>query len=254
MSNKNIVSISLMCKELFLLIVLFFFLAEPSNAESLPRKNMEEGTHLFIFSGQSNMARFKTKDVFQPIVEDEFGSENVIIVKEAKGGQPISRWYKNWKSVNGEMPESTGDIYDVLMEKVRLAIKDKSLASVTFFWMQGEQDAKVSQGEVYEESLKGLLAQLQLDLQFNEINFVCGRLSDFGMDNKKCPHWMMIRDIQQSFAESYSNGAWINTDDLNDGLDKKGRDRQNALHYTVEGYKILGERYAEKAIKLINGK
>ncbi|MBK3520009.1 sialate O-acetylesterase [Carboxylicivirga marina] len=77
--------------------------------------------------------------------------------------------------------------------------------------MQGERDAKDSQGEGYEESLKGILAQLQADLQFDEINFVCGRLSDFGMDNKKCPHWTMIRDIQQSFAESYPLGAWINT-------------------------------------------
>jgi len=216
------------------------------------KPDQEDGIHLFIFSGQSNMARFKPNEEFQSLVEAEFGKENVIIVKEAKGGQPIRRWYKKWQSASGEAPDSTGDIYDLLMDKVRTSIQGQTLKSVTFIWMQGERDAKDSQAEVYEESLKGILTQLQGDLQFDDINFVCGRLSDFGMDNKKCPHWTMIRDIQQSFAESYPRGAWVNTDDLNDGEDKKGKNRQNALHYTVEGYKILGERYAAEAIRLIN--
>jgi len=235
------------------ILVLVIMVILPCGASSMKdTTEHDDGIHLFIFSGQSNMARFKPNEEFQSLVEVEFGKENVIIVKEAKGGQPICRWYKKWKSTGGEVPESCGDIYDMLMSKVMSAFQGEDIASVTFFWMQGEKDAKESHGEVYEESLKGLLAQLQSDLQFNEINFVCGRLSDFGMDNKKCPHWTMIRDIQQSFAESYPRGTWINTDDLNDGIDGKGRDRQNALHYSVDGYKILGERYAEKAIMLIN--
>jgi len=71
------------------------------------------------------------------------------------------------------------------------------------------------------------------------------------MDNKKGPHWTMIRDIQQNYAESNEFAEWVNTDDLNDGKDKKGRSRPNALHYDIEGYKTLGKRYAEKAIALI---
>lgn len=242
-----------MTERTFVIIAVAVMSLIPFQAQSIEKSSeYDEGIHLFIFSGQSNMARFKPKNEFQPIVEEAFGKSNVIIVKEAKGGQPIRRWYKDWQSANGEVPDSTGDIYDVLMEHVKAEVKGKTIKTVTFIWMQGERDAKDSQGEVYEESLKGILTQLQDDLQFDAINFVCGRLSDFGMDNKKCPHWTMIRDIQQSFAESYARGAWVNTDDLNDGVDKKGRERKNALHYTPEGYKILGERYASEAIRLIN--
>ena len=60
-----------------------------------------EGKHLFILSGQSNMARLDPSDSFTPTVIKEFGSDNVIVVKDAKGGQPIRRWYKNWKPAKG---------------------------------------------------------------------------------------------------------------------------------------------------------
>jgi hypothetical protein len=207
--------------------------------------------HLFILSGQSNMARFKPEKVFQPMIEAEFGAANVIVVKDAQGGKPISRWYRKWKSAAGEAPESTGDLYDRLVEKVKPAIEGHELESVTFIWMQGEADAKASDGEVYAASLEGVVEQLRADLKYKEINVVCGRLSDFGMDNKKCPHWTMIRDAQVAFAEANPRYDWVNTDDLNDGEDRSGRTRPNALHYSIEGYDILGQRYADKAISLI---
>ena len=61
-----------------------------------------EGKHLFILSGQSNMGGLKPEESFIPTVEKEFGKENVIVVKDALGGQPIRRWYKKWKSAKGE--------------------------------------------------------------------------------------------------------------------------------------------------------
>ena len=207
--------------------------------------------HLFILSSQSNMARFKPEKIFTPAVEAEFGRENVIVIKDAQGGQPIKRWYKDWKSASGEAPESTGDLYDRPMEKVKPAIAGQQIESVTFIWMQGEADAKASDGEVYAASLAGIIDQLRADLEFNDINVVCGRLSDFDMDDRKCPHWTMIRDAQVAFAGSSPRYDWVDTDDLNDGEDGKGRMRPNALHYSIEGYAILGRRYAEKAIALI---
>ena len=205
--------------------------------------------HLFIFSGQSNMSRFKPDKVFQPIVEREFGKGNVVIVKDARGGKPIRRWYRNWKSADGETPrEPNGDLYDSLKAKIDKALRNQKVDTVTFIWMQGEADAKEKHGEVYLASLKGLVDQLCNDLERQEINVICGRLSDHGL---KKPHWVMIREAQVQFAESLARGAWVNTDDLNDGPDGQGRVRHNALHYSVEGYKILGKRYAEKAIALI---
>lgn len=211
----------------------------------------EKGTHLFILSGQSNMAGLDPNETFIRIVRKEFGKDNVTVVKDAKGGQPIRRWYKKWESAAGTKPEVTGDLYDRLMTKVNAAIKGKRINSVTFIWMQGERDARERHGKVYAASLKGLIEQLENDLNRKDINFVIGRLSDFDMDNDKYPHWTMVRKAQVQVAEADPRGAWVITDDLNDGKNKRGKQINNALHYSVQGYKTLGVRFAEKAIDLL---
>ena len=210
--------------------------------------------HLFILSGQSNMKRLDPNETFTPRLIAEFGSENVIVVKEAQGGQPISRWYKGWNDLIGNDTISSGDIYDTMMEKVSKAIEDIEPESITFLWMQGEKDANEGNGAVYKAALKGLIQQLRTDMQRADINFVIGRLSDFDMDNSKYKNWTMIRDIQVEVAEEDTLASWVNTDDLNDGINSKGNQVLNDLHSTPEGYKTFGIRLAESAIELIKKK
>jgi hypothetical protein len=52
-------------------------------------------------------------------------------------------------------------------------------------------------------------------------------------------------------ADASNRLVWVNTDDLNDGKGKNGRQLRNNLHYSVEGYKKLGERFSENSISLI---
>ncbi len=120
--------------------------------------------------------------------------------------------------------------------------------------MQGERDAREKHGSVYAASMKGLIGQLAGDLERQEINFVLGRLSDFDMENKRYPHWTMIRKAQVEVAKADPRGAWVNTDDLNDGRNKQGKEINDDLHYSVEGYKTLGKRFAAKSIELIKKK
>lgn len=207
--------------------------------------------HLFILSGQSNMARLVPDESFTPAVASAFGKKRVIVVKDAQGGQPIRRWYKDWKPKTGNEPAATGDLYDQLMTKVKTAINGQRIKTVTFIWMQGERDAREEHGEVYAASLRGLLNQLQEDLDRSDINFVIGRLSDFDMENEKYPHWTMVRNIQVKMAAENPGMAWVNCDDLNDGLNAKGNEIKNDLHMTPAGYVTLGQRFAEKAIELI---
>jgi hypothetical protein len=170
-------------------------------------------------------------------VEAAFGKDNVIVIKDALGGQPIRRWYKEWKPAEGDQPEATGDLYDRLMKKVNEAIKGKNIQTVTFIWMQGERDAKEKFDNVYKQSLLGLIKQLRNDLHRDDVNYVIGRLSKFRTDE----NWEGIRKAQVEAAEASPRGAWVDTDDV----DIKG------IHYTTEGYKDLGKRFAEKAIALI---
>lgn len=197
----------------------------------------ESGKHLFILSGQSNMAGLNQNVSFRPAVEAAFGKDNVIIVKNAKGSQAIRQWYKNWKPSKGDAPEGNGKLYEALMNDVNLAIKDKEIKTVTFVWMQGEHDAHNKTDDVYKESLLGLIKQLSADLKRDDVNYVIGRLSQFRND----VNWEGVRKAQVEAAESSPRGAWVDTDDV----DIKG------IHYTAAGYEDLGKRFAKKAIALI---
>jgi len=95
-----------------------------------------QGKHLFILSGQSNMQGLRPQESFTPTIEAEFGKENVIVVIDALGGQPIRRWYKNWNPLTGNEPVATGDLYDSLMNKVNPAIVNQNIKTVTFVWIQ----------------------------------------------------------------------------------------------------------------------
>lgn len=207
----------------------------------------DEGKHLFILSGQSNMAGLDPNASFTPAVEKEFGADQVIVVKDAQGGQPIRRWFKEWKPAEGKEvaggAKKWGDLYDRLMAKVTPAIEGQKIASVTFVWMQGERDAKELHGEVYGKSFEGIIAQIEKDLKRDDVNFVMGRLSDMDMENKRYKHWTLVRDEQVKVSEASERGAWIDTDDL----EMKG----DNLHYNAEGYKMMGQRFAEAAIALI---
>ena len=211
----------------------------------------DKGKHLFILSGQSNMKYMDPNIAFIPAVEKAFGKENVVVIHDAQGGQPIRRWYKDWKPSNGDKPTSTGTLYKRMMRKISPILKKHKFSSVTFVWMQGEADAQAKHGDVYKRSLIGLIEQLSNDLGRKDLNVVIGRLSDCDLTNKLFPHWTMIRDIQVEVAESNPRSAWVNTDDLNDGKGKNGRNLRNNLHYSIEGYRKLGERFAEKSIELI---
>jgi hypothetical protein len=83
------------------------------------------------------------------------------------------------------------------------------------------------------------------------MNFVIGRLSDFDLENRKYPHWTFVREVRVKVSNANSRFAWVNTDDLNDGVNRRGKAIENDLHYSAEGYKTLGHRFAENALRLI---
>ncbi len=210
-----------------------------------------EGKHLFILSGQSNMERLVHGQSFTPAVGEAFGKHNVIVVKDAMSGQPIRRWYKDWKPASGEAPPDRGDLYDRLMGLVRAAISNQAIESVTLVWMQGEYDARISQGEVYAASLRGLYEQLCRDLGRNDVNFVIGRLSDFGLAHERYPHWAMVQAAQEEVAASNPRFALVNTDAYNDIKDPQTGELRNDLHYSREGNLAFGKELAARAIELI---
>lgn len=198
---------------------------------------------LFILAGQSNMVGLDPESTFTPTVKAAFAGDEVIVIKDAQGGQPIRRWVKDWQSATGDKPDNSGDLYARLLVKVHEGIQGRKPDSVCFVWMQGERDAREQHGAVYAESLNRLIHQLMEDLQHPAVLFVLGRLSDFDLPNQRYPHWTRIREAQMRVAEASPSGRWIDTDDLNGPNDD--------LHYDADGYRRLGKRFAEAAIQLL---
>jgi hypothetical protein len=196
---------------------------------------------------------------FTPTVTKAFGSDSCVVVKHAVGGTSIRAWCK--KNLEdppptvGSIPKVWGCHYDRLREIMQTAIKENTFQTVTFVWMQGESDKRNPQYHAY---LPELVRQVKEDLGRADINVVIGRISDAGLYPEKEPEGKRkqmydgakyIRRTQVAFAESYPRGAWVDTDDLNDR--KKNGKIIHDVHYTVRGYEILGQRFAEAAIDLI---
>lgn len=222
----------------------------------------DKPVHLFILSGQSNMAGMNPKAGFEQEAAKLFPDGDVSHIKVASGGKPIRLWVAEWNDIAEKhgidaekaraKDKQKGTVFyqPILDQAGALLEKNPNPASVTFCWMQGERDAKEKLDAAYGDALKQLVANLRRDLKRPDMNVVIARLSDFGKpDNKE---WENVRNAQVELAKADPHGAWVDCDDLNDK--EKNGVKQNDLHYTKEGYELLGRRFARQARALSDGK
>jgi hypothetical protein len=218
--------------------------------------NAKKPAHLFILSGQSNMAGMKPEAGFVPEAANLFPEADVAYIKVARGGVPIRLWVEEWNSIAKKHGldvkiEATQFYKPILDQYKTLLEKHPNPASVTFCWMQGERDGKTKLEAAYPDAMNQLIANLRRDLKQPEMNFVIGRICDFRKDDDKS--WTGVRVAQVDVANADPHGAWVDCDDLNDKPGKDGAMKDD-LHYTKEGYALLGQRYARQAKLLIEGK
>ena len=224
----------------------------------------EKPVHLFILSGQSNMARMNPNAGFMPEAGKLFKDEEVIYIKVLKGSQPICRWLEEWQDIAKENGHDEKHIqrihkgwkvalYQPILDKFKETLKKHPrLTSVTFCWMQGESDAQTRAQAAYKDALKLLITKLRRDLQRLDMNVVIGRISDYAIDNPESGS-VAIRKIQREIVDEDARGAWVDVDDLND-MEVDGK-MQNDVHYNrPEGYITLGQRFARQGYALIKGK
>jgi len=220
----------------------------------------EKPVHLIILSGQSNMAGMNPKLGLEPEAEQLFPDADVVYFKVASGGKPIRLWVSEWNEIADKhelkmisaTEKSDGTVYyqPILKQYEAMLAKHSKFASVTFCWMQGERDAKEKLSPAYTEAMTQLISNLRRDLKQPKMNFVIGRLSDFGAADYA--DWQSVRKSQVAVAEKDERGAWVDCDDLNNK--GEGAKKRNDLHYTQEGYELLGRRYVRQAKALIEGK
>jgi len=216
----------------------------------------EKPVHIFILSGQSNMARMKPQVGFEPEARQLFPDADIVYMKVSRGGQPIRLWVKDYAEIAKKhrltIPgKQTGTpLYEPILKQYQnLLTRHPQPASVTLCWMQGERDAREKLSAAYQEALEQLIKRLRRDLGQPEMNVVIGRLSDFG--GPDYTDWQNIRTAHVAVAAKDPRCAWVDCDDLNDR--EVGDSRKNDLHYTATGYELLGRRFARQAKALISG-
>lgn len=215
------------------------------------------GVHLFILSGQSNMAAVNPADAFLPEIHALLPRAEVLHLKVAVGGEPIRFWLPEWETIATEAGvdprNEKGPIYyeQILAQFKALQATHPSIDSITFCWMQGERDAKTGLASAYERALSQLLANLRRDLDRPDLHVVIGRLSDHSPGDDQQVGWDRVRAVQVKLATTAPHAAWVDTDDLNNQV----RDGQafNGLHYTPEGYALFARRLARQSARLIVG-
>lgn len=190
------------------------------------------GQRLFILSGQSNMVMMDPTVVFIPLIEEHYGTENCIFVKDAEGGKSISNWdYGAWLWVR-------------LTDKIIKSTTGHEIDTVTFIWMQGEADASFTGSSVYKNKLINLFTRVSNLFPTAKISYVVGRIDDWSLSANN-PYWEKIRSIQQYSDSMFDRYEMVNTDDLN-GV-------TNDIHM-VGNYDVLAKRFADAAIKIENEK
>lgn len=219
------------------------FLALAASAE-------EKAGHLFILSGQSNMTG-NLKAGFAETVTAALGEDEVTIVQCSRSGRGIRFWVSDYAlpedhpmaGLSGN--KSNGEEFARLVKAVKDSCEAGSFKTVSFIWMQGESDANRDLAVAYERSFTTLVFRLRKELGLDQMRFVIGRISDYGLHGDKSEGWKRMRAVQQQIAESDPLGAWIDTDDLNGGDAAKP---QGDLHYPKEQSRMLGARFAQAAL------
>jgi len=225
---------------------------------SLRADAADKPVHLFILSGQSNMQGLKPENSFVPEARKLLPDAEVVHLKVARGGQPIRFWVAEWDQLAEKAGAKVRNpkspyFYTMITDRLKPILKKHPKPdSISFCWMQGERDAKSGLEGVYESALKQLIANLRRDLERPDMNVVIGRISDHSPPEQWRKGWEKVRQIHVKVAQDDPHGAWVDTDDVNNKIKQDKPD--NDLHYTKEGYVLLGQRLARQAVSLINGK
>lgn len=229
--------------------------------ESAPTEKAPEDMQLFLLIGQSNMAgrgkaeaQDKATDAgiwmmnqemnwvlakdpihfdkpiagvgpghqFARTLKEHEPTANIGLIPAAMGGSSMDEW-------------KAGDkLYTNAIERACAAMKNGQLKGI--LWHQGEADTKPERTATYPARFAAMIAQLRKDLDAAEVPVIIGEL-------------VYTREVNVPFNETIPtisaavpNSGWVSAEGLPDRGDK--------LHFSAEGARGLGKRYAEKFLEM----
>ena len=142
------------------------------------------------------------------------------LVVNAMGGTSISEW----------MPGT--NLYNEAVKRAKLAMKYGKLIGIV--WHQGSAD--LSKTYIYPDKIKQLIESLRSDLGKPDLPFVAGQLSEDKPGRKEFNQMISkLSDLVKGTAVVTSEGTTT----------------IDGTHFDSKSTRIMGERYAEKMIRLL---
>ncbi len=190
-----------------------------------------------------------------------YPNETIGIIKSSTGGTGILAWSPNWTKEQADRTNDgrKGDLYKVLIDKVKAAQKEADIEIVGFLWQQGGKDmTQVSLGKEYFENLKSLIEGLRKDLNLPNLPVFIGcSVSKETLNNlnnidkaqldqikKLRPGVEYVIRARFKAEENIPNVTVVVTPNL--------EKHPKNVHYNTKGQLGLGEYYARTFLEFAN--
>lgn len=193
-------------------------------------------------------------------ISKSYPNETIGIIKSSFGGTGILAWSPNWTKEQADRTNDgrKGDLYKVLIDKVKAAQKEAEIEIVGFLWQQGGKDmTNLSLGKEYFENLKSLIEGLRKDLNLPNLPvFVGCSVSKETLNNidkaqleqikKSRPGVEYVIRARFKAEEKIPNVKVVVASNL-------AKYPKN-VHYNTNGQLKLGEHYAKSFLEFVNNK
>ena len=235
-------------------------------AVAAPVEKAPDDLHLFLLIGQSNMAgRGKVE------AQDEATDPSILMLNEAKqwtlakdpihfdkpGAAGVGPGHQFARILKEKQPDANiglipaamggssldqwkvgGKLYTNAVERAQEAMKHGKLKGI--LWHQGESDGKPEKIASYPDRFSKMIAQLRTDLNAPDVPVIIGELV------YSRPQSAEFNKTIPTIAAAVPRCGWVSVEGLTDKGDK--------LHFSSEGARTLGERYAAKFLELDSAK
>lgn len=170
----------------------------------------------------------------------ETTGRKILLVVNARGGSNINEW------VPGKETEIENDnggkvklcFYDEAVERAQEAMAYGELKAI--LWHQGESNSSNPDG--YLDKLKTIADGLRQELGVRDIPFIAGEIAQWHQNASK------FNPVIHEIGETISNSDYVSSKDCTPLKD------ETDPHFSRDGQILLGERYAEKVLKMCYGK
>ena len=155
----------------------------------------------------------------------------ILLVVNARGGTTIAQWAKG--------PGGDG-FYEEAVRRTQQAMKYGTLKAI--LWHQGCGDSKKT--DTYMASLSAFVQNLRSDLGV-QVPFIAGELGRWR------PHVAAFNEMIHSISEYIPLSDWVSSDGcLPRGTADCPEPNMKDAHFGRESQILLGERYADKVLKM----